>query len=1093
MNTALLFPPFRLDVSNEQLWRDTELLALRPKPFAVLKYLVEHAGQIVTQAELRKAVWEEVYVGDAVLRAYVRDLRQMLDDDAEQPQFIETISGRGYRFIAAVASSQHPVVSRAEEARDWRRETSPPSPQASSLPLVSRFVGRDAELAQLHSLFTKALYGERQLVFVTGEPGIGKTTLVDTFLFGVRSQKEFGVRSHETFGVQSIKSEVRDSKHRTPNTEPPSTVDPWIARGQCIEHYGTGEAYLPVLEALGQLCRQPGGEQVVTLLRQYAPTWLVQLPALVSDVEFEALQRRVQGTMQERMLREMVEAVDVLCAIQPLVLVLEDLHWSDVSTLDLLRTLARRHQPARLFIVGTYRPAEVIVHNPSLRMLTQELSVRQQCTELALTLLSAPVITDYLARRFAPSRLPGDLGQLLQQRTEGNPLFMVNVIGAWVEQGILAQIDGYWQVTTDFRSLERRIPETLRQLIEQQVEQLSSHEQELLEQASVIGEEFSVNLLIPHGAPSAGQIEERCEELVGRGQFLRATGVETLADGTVVGCYRFLHALYQQVLYDRLSLRRRTVLHRQIGEHVEHIYRHRLEDHASEIARHFEQAQEYQNAISYLTLAAEKAKRLFAPHSVVLHLSRALALLAQLPHTPERDQEELGLRISLGPGLIATKGYAAPEVEQVFTRALQLCQQKEQSPQLLPALSGLFRFYFVRANFTVARILGEQVLGMAQQTSDPFLFLVAHSLLGPPSLDIGDLRAAREHLEQGVALYDLSQHRFLALLYGDDPGVTCRCFLALTLWFSGHPDQARDTMQKAQALADELAIPYCQVFVQDFLLWVQIFCGERREVYTTAETFSSVVAEQGWQFFLGESLIFHGSVMVEHGQIEEGLSRMREGISTYQATGAEMSRPSQLGLLARACMTAGFAEEGLTAIAEALAIANTTGERTWEPELYRLKGELTLRKGGGDWGLGIGEEEKQKAKVKSQKSKITNPQPLTPDPHAEAEAEACFLKAIDIARQQQAKSWELRAVMSLVRLRQQQASGQGATSREQGAKSKERGTRSREHGVKSPQHATRESLTEAHEMLVTVYNWFTEGFDTTDLQEARMLLTALEK
>jgi len=336
----ILFPPFRLDVRNEQLWRGDDLLPLRPKPFAVLAYLAAHPDRLVTAAELRKAVWPQTYVGEGLLRMYIREVRQVLGDEAEQPRFIETVPRRGYRFLPDVVNTQ---------------PGSSPKIQAPNL------VGREADLAQLHGWSLKALRGTRQVVFVTGEPGIGKTTLVDAFLFGVQS-----------------------APPRPPNSELASTPAPWIARGQCIEHYGAGEAYLPVLEALGQFCRQPGGEHVIAFLSRYAPTWLVQMPALVSDSELEALQRRVQGATRERMLREMAEAVEALTAEHPLVLVVEDLHWSDYSTLDLLALLAQRRGPARLFLLGTYRPADVIRSGHRLRAMKQELQVHGQCEELPL-------------------------------------------------------------------------------------------------------------------------------------------------------------------------------------------------------------------------------------------------------------------------------------------------------------------------------------------------------------------------------------------------------------------------------------------------------------------------------------------------------------------------------------------------------------------------------------------------------------------------------------------------------------------------------------------------------------------------------------
>jgi len=302
-DSALEFSPFRLDLLNQQLWRGAELLLLRPKPFAVLAYLATRAGRLVLRAELVKAVWPDTHVGAVVLRGYIRDLRLTLGDDPEAPRFIETVAHRGYRFIAAVSGGQY------SPANDQ-----PSEPAAGAELLNPTLVGREAELNQLLRWLTRSVRGHRQVVFVTGEPGIGKTTLVDAFLT-------------QAAGGASLR----------------------IARGQCVEHFGVGEVYLPVLEALGQLCRQPGGEEVIALLSRHAPTWLVQMPALIGDQELETVQRRAQGATRERMLRELAEALEVLTAATPLVLVIEDLQWSDFSTLDMISLLARRRGRARLF------------------------------------------------------------------------------------------------------------------------------------------------------------------------------------------------------------------------------------------------------------------------------------------------------------------------------------------------------------------------------------------------------------------------------------------------------------------------------------------------------------------------------------------------------------------------------------------------------------------------------------------------------------------------------------------------------------------------------------------------------------------------
>ena len=295
--------PMRLDLANERLWYGDQARALRPKTFALLRYLVEHPGQLLTKAALLEAIWPETAVSEVVLSVCIRELRQALGDDAKTPHFIETVHRRGYRFIGRLPLGD------------------PSAPHSSAPAPPPPLVGREHALQAMHRALATALTGVRQILFVTGEAGLGKTTLVDAFLTAVEGQGPLR-----------------------------------IGRGQCLDHHGSGEAYLPVLEALERLCRGPEGPGLVKTLRHQAPTWVVQMPGLVSSAELEELQRRVLGSTRERMLRELAEALTVLTATQPLVLVLEDLHWSDYATLDVLAALARRREPARLLVLGTYRP-----------------------------------------------------------------------------------------------------------------------------------------------------------------------------------------------------------------------------------------------------------------------------------------------------------------------------------------------------------------------------------------------------------------------------------------------------------------------------------------------------------------------------------------------------------------------------------------------------------------------------------------------------------------------------------------------------------------------------------------------------------------
>jgi DNA-binding winged helix-turn-helix (wHTH) protein/tetratricopeptide (TPR) repeat protein len=594
----IAFGPFRFDPVTGQLMRGERVVALQPKPLAVLQYLARRPGQLVTKQELLKAVWTGTVVTTAGVKECVRAIRDALKEDAPTPQYLETVGREGYRFLRVVVSDQLSVVSPPP--------STPPGSQleTENWQLTTPFVGRQAELAQLHQWLDKALRGEPQLVFVTGEPGIGKTTLVDLFCERVQA----------TGGIT-------------------------IGYGQCIEHYGEGEAYLPVLEAMSRLCRAADGQQIMTLLRQHAPTWLVQLPGVIPEEELQTLRLQVQGSTQQRMLREMAEAIEVGTARRSLVLIVEDLHWSDHSTLELLAYLARRRQRARLLIVGTYRPVEVLMREHPLKGMKQELQLHGQCAELALDFLTEAAIGEYLTKRFkmagAQAERIRQLVRVLHRRTDGSPLFMVNVVNDLVTQGVIAQTDGGWEIRGEVRAQTLGTPGNLRQMIERQVERVSPEERRVLEAASVAGAEFSGAAVAAGAEHSVEAVEEQCEAMVRREQFLRARGTSEWPDGTIAARYGFVHALYQEVLYERLAVSRRTRLHRQIGEREEAGYGERAGEIAAELAVHFERGRDFSKAIQYRQQAGQNALQRNAYQEAIIHFTKGLESLNTLSDTPQ--------------------------------------------------------------------------------------------------------------------------------------------------------------------------------------------------------------------------------------------------------------------------------------------------------------------------------------------------------------------------------------------------------------------------------------------------------------------------
>jgi predicted ATPase len=796
---------------------------------------------------------------------------------------------------------------------------------------------------------------------------------------------------------------------------------------------------MPVLEALARLSHMTDGEQLKTVLGQHAPTWLAQMPGLLSAAELQALQQRVLGATRERMLREIAEAIEALTAERTLVLVLEDLHWADTSTLELLALLARRRELARMLVIGTYRPLEVIGNAHPLNGVTHELYAHGLCEELALRLLNEEDVATYLQQRFPRSVFPTRLAEVLHRRTEGNPFFLVSVIDDLVKQGLMLQTDEGWMFQGDVERLITEVPESIRHLVARQRERLQPDEQQVLEAASVAGMEFSVAAVAAALETEVVAVGEQCARLGERQQFLRSAGIAEWSDGTVAARYGFVHALYQHLWYERVSIEKQQQWHLRVGMRKEAAYGGRASEIATELAVHFEQGRDYPRAIRYLQQAGENALRRSANAEAISLLTKGLELLPTLPGTPERTRQELMLQTTLGIPLTATKGFAAPEVGHTHNRARELCQQIGETPELFWVLWGLCAFYVARAEFETARTLAEQLLRLVQRAQEPALLVPAHLALGAVMFHLGEFGPARVHLEQ-VILYGPQQYHSQAFRYGLDPEVFCRSYVAFVLWHLGYPEQALQSSREALTLVRELAHPVSLGFALNGVALLHHYRREEHLTQERAEAAMTLATEHGMAQVLASGTVARGWALATQGQREQGIAELHQGLAAYRIVGIEIEQPYTLALIAETCGKAGQNEEGLSMLAEALATVDRTGERTYEAELYRLKGELTL----------------QKFQVSGSKFQVENPQSAFYN--LQLEAEACFLKAIEIARRQQAKSFELRAVMSLARLWQSQ------------------GKKKKAHGV-----------------LADIYNWFTEGFDTKDLQEAKGQLDSLNE
>jgi class 3 adenylate cyclase/predicted ATPase len=863
-------------------------------------------------------------------------------------------------------------------------------------------VGRDEEVGLLRRRWEQSKEGLGQVVLITGEPGIGKTTLVET----LRSEVHREGATRLTFRCSPY--------HQN------SALYPVIEHLQRVFRFERNEpsaARLAKLEQVLAAYRFPLAEAVLlfaTLLSVPVPEG--QYPSL--GLSPQQQKQQTHDALAAWLMEESER--------QPVLAVWEDLQWADPSTLEVLELVIDQTPTGRMLTVLTFRP-DFLPSWPT----------RSHMTPLTLNRLERPQV-EALIRHLAGSKaLPPEVQRQIVSKTDGVPLFVEELTKMVLESNLLQLANGHYELREPLPPFA--IPATLQDSLMARLDRLSEV-REVVQLGAVLGREFAYEMLRRLTTIDDTTLQAQLAQLVAA-ELLYQRGRPPRAR------YVFKHALVQDAAYASMLKSTRQRSHQQIAQVLVQHFPELVDTQPEVVGHHYTEAGLTTQALPYWQRAGQRAVERSANMEAIAHLTKALELLKTLPDTPERTQQELTLQIALGVPLRATKGYAAPEVEKAYTRARELCQEVEENPQLFMVLLGLWAFYHVRAELQTARELAEQLLRLAQRKQDSVLFLQAHYAMGWTWLALGEWGPSREHSEQGVALYDPQQHHPLAFLYGQDFGVTCLDIAAWALWHLRYPDQALKRSNEALTLARELSHPYSLAQALDVAAMVHQFRQEEQATREQAEAMIALSNEQGFALWVAWGTILRGWAIAEQGQGEEGIAQMRQGLAAFRATGAEVFRPYFLALLAEVYGNVKQAEDGLAVLAEALAAVDRTGERWYEAELYRLKGQLTL----------------QQFNVQGSTFNVANPQFLTsnsqppaPSTQAEAEAEAYFLKAIEIARRQQAKSLELRAVMSLSRLWQQQ-------------------------GKKAA----------ARQMLAEIYGWFIEGFDTADLKEAKAVLEEL--
>jgi class 3 adenylate cyclase/predicted ATPase len=846
---------------------------------------------------------------------------------------------------------------------------------------LTPLIGRDPEVGLLRERWAQAKGGEGQVVLLRGEPGIGKSRLVQALKEQVTAEGATRIELrcspyHQNSAFHPLIEHLRRVLQLHPEESPQAKRERLQQR---LARYRFPQAdTLPLLAALLSLPH----------------------PAEVPPLTLSP-QKQKQKTQEALVawITEETEQAAVYC-------VWEDLHWADPSTLEVLTLLLDQVPTTRLLALLTFRPD----FSPPWR-------ARSHLTQLTLNRLGQPHVEAMVEQVSGSKALPAEVVQQIARKTDGVPLFVEELTKMVLESGLLKKSDDHYELSSSLPPLA--IPTTLQDSLMARLDRLAPI-REVAQLGATLGREFSYELIHAVSPLDEATLQEGLRRLV-EAELIYQRGLPPQAT------YLFKHALIQDTAYQSLLKSKRQQYHQQIAGVLAERFTETTATQPELLAYHYTEAGLAEQALPYWLQAGQLASRRSANVEAVNHLTKALELLKALPDTATRARHEITLLTALAVPLIAIKGHGAAEVGHAYTRAYALCQQIEETALRFPVLLGLRFFHTMRGELQAARQFGEQLLQLAQSMRDRTALMEAHYALGVLLYSLGEFVPAHTHFEQSIALYDLQEHRARAFLYGVDPGIISLSIDALVLWQLGYPDQALKKSHEALNLAQQLSHPYSSAYALSFAGVLQYFLRQAQAVEERAAAVLRLASEHGFPMWLGFGTALRGWVLVEQAQTAEGITHLRQGLATWQVTGAEVWRPYFFTLLAEAHGKVKKTDEGLAFADEGLALVQNRGERFCEAELCRLKGELFL-------------------------------QPRAQDLASKAEkgAEDYLREAVEIARRQNAKSLELRAAMSLSCLWQQQG-----------------------------------KCTEARELLAPIYGWFTEGFDTADLQEAKTLLDEL--
>jgi DNA-binding winged helix-turn-helix (wHTH) protein len=876
----LRFEAFELDEANARLLHNGQVAPLAPKPFALLCELVRRHGDLCTKQALLDKVWGHQFVSDSVLKTAISDLRTVLGDDPRRPRFIETASRRGYRFVAQVAIA-------TAASRSSTNATAVGSPSASV------FVGRGSELTRLHRAWNLACSGKRSVVWVVGEPGIGKTALIEQFVA--------------------------------------SLGDVACARGHCVEYYGAGEPYLPVLEALAELCRIDN--TVPNLLRAVAPAWLMQLPWLCTADERDALRRELAGVGPERMPREMGELLDRIADRGPLLLVTEDLHWSDRATLQLLDYLARRRGHARLMWLASFRLAEVVALDHPLNALRRELRLHSLCTEVMLDSFSEAEVAQCIATQSRSLAQDEAFVHAVHERTDGVPLFVTSIMHDVMSRPEAA-VDASHVVAST-------VPDNVA-IIDHYVARLGVDQRRLLTAAAVCGAEFRVTTIADVLGSDAALVEATCEGFARERLWLAAPQPDTNS-GRLGRSYAFSHALFRHVLYEGTPPVARARLHSAVAEELERERAAGVPVTAAELAMHFERSQDSLRSLDYYVEAADAALLHLSPAECISLTERALVSLESARSRPAYATTELTLWALRGVASFQLSG-VTDDTRDAFQNAYFLLDRVPDHRMRGLLLHGLGYVHCLRTEFDQALAIAERAATFAASSDDTMIRLAAYTVQGQVSMLRGQPRAAHSWLVRGTSLLEASEETEVRS-FAADPAVTISAMLGLQLLHLGLVQQGRARLLEAHARAERLGQPTARMVALWYETLFDLRLGDVPRVAALAEEMRVLADAFSLAHARSASRWFGGWAQARMGAPTEGYRLIREAHEANVALGMMAGASENLGYAAEALLLSGDLPAAQRQLEDAAALAHRSGELVYQPQLSMIEAAIAEARG----------------------------------------------------------------------------------------------------------------------------------------------------